>query len=231
MAQLCQYEYHTWTHCNQHCDQKHCYTYISHYWHFPLNKNVYYITQICHTALLLQSTYRWYIQVKNYNFSLPCYCFICANNKYASWMSPICHLCQLLCVQIWGNYVHIYTSYKLTDMKTDQKHGYTCIPHYWYMFWNKYACHICTHVPQYFYSSLHKGPTRIQQESIKWNIYLLYYFKICASHNYTLKSHIYAMCPCYLMCTDGQSMPIYICHIWTPWHQPYDNTKSAVHRW
>ena len=26
------------THCNQHCDQEHWYTYISHYWQMPLDK-------------------------------------------------------------------------------------------------------------------------------------------------------------------------------------------------
>ena len=40
-----------WTQCNQQHDQEHWYTYISHYWHMPLNKYV------CHTAHVCPMTY------------------------------------------------------------------------------------------------------------------------------------------------------------------------------
>ena len=35
MRQLCQHINLKWTHCNQQCDHKHWYTYMSHYWHIP----------------------------------------------------------------------------------------------------------------------------------------------------------------------------------------------------
>ena len=47
--QLYQYIYLIWTHCNDQCDQKHWYTYTSHYWYIPMNK------YICHTAHLSHS--------------------------------------------------------------------------------------------------------------------------------------------------------------------------------
>ena len=42
-------------------EQKHWYTYISHYWHTPLNKNVCCITYLCPTGLTLLSTCRPHI--------------------------------------------------------------------------------------------------------------------------------------------------------------------------
>ena len=42
--QLCQFIYLTWTQCNHQCEQKPCYTYLSHYWHVPLIKYYYHCT-------------------------------------------------------------------------------------------------------------------------------------------------------------------------------------------
>ena len=42
-----------WTNCNQQCNQEHCYTYISHYWHKPLKKYACNSAHVCPTALLL----------------------------------------------------------------------------------------------------------------------------------------------------------------------------------
>ena len=54
---------------------------------------------------------------------------MCASNKDATYM-PIC---QLLLVQVCGNYVHIYTSYELTAMNKMILNKYasqcTCIFH------------------------------------------------------------------------------------------------------
>ena len=53
VKQPCQYKYLTWTCCNQWCDQEHWYTYVSHYWHMPLNKLACDIVLIWSTALLI----------------------------------------------------------------------------------------------------------------------------------------------------------------------------------
>ena len=53
MSQLCQYKFLIWTHCNQQCDHKHCYTYNSHYSHMPLSKYAFLIAHICPMALWL----------------------------------------------------------------------------------------------------------------------------------------------------------------------------------
>ena len=50
MRQLCQYTYLIWSHCNQQCDQKHRYTYISHYLHMLLTN----MSPILHTYVTLQ---------------------------------------------------------------------------------------------------------------------------------------------------------------------------------
>ena len=53
IKQLCQYIYLILTQCNQQCDQKHCYTYTSHYLHMPLNKYACHILYVCPIALIL----------------------------------------------------------------------------------------------------------------------------------------------------------------------------------
>ena len=53
MWQLCQYICLKWTHCSHQCDQKHCHTYILHYWHISLNRYTHHIAHICATACLL----------------------------------------------------------------------------------------------------------------------------------------------------------------------------------
>ena len=58
MRQLCQCIYLILTQCNHQCDYKYWYTYISHYWHMPLNMYACHIAYVCPTALLLWSTYR-----------------------------------------------------------------------------------------------------------------------------------------------------------------------------
>ena len=61
MRKLFQYLCLIWTYFNQKCEKEHLYTYISHYWHMPLNKYTSHITHRCPTALLLWSTYRPHI--------------------------------------------------------------------------------------------------------------------------------------------------------------------------
>ena len=95
MTQLCQYIYLILTQLNQQCDQEHRYTYMSHYWHMPLNKYACDIVHICPTALILWPTCRHillYIQVQKttfHNRHSTNYRQICARHKYAPQMPHI----------------------------------------------------------------------------------------------------------------------------------------------
>ena len=89
------------------------------------------------------------IQVKNNNklpLLLPCYCHVCAN-KYAPKLThmqisssvDIRQLCQYM--QIWDNYINMYTSCELTisySVKGALIHMYS---HHRHMPLNKYTCH------------------------------------------------------------------------------------------
>ena len=63
LRQRCQYIGFIHSQCNQQCDYNYWYTYISHYWHMPLNKDACHTSYVCHTTFLLQSTYRPHITV------------------------------------------------------------------------------------------------------------------------------------------------------------------------
>ena len=57
-------------------------------------------------------------------------------------MPDICHICQLLHLQIWENYVSISTSYELNAMKCDHDHYMHTFHITGICSWtNKYACH------------------------------------------------------------------------------------------
>ena len=118
MTQLCHNICLMLTHCNQQCDQEHCYTHVSYYWHITLNKYACHIVYICPSALLLYAMYEspttaHIIQKQtNCNFYLLYYSHMCASNKYAP---------QMPCTQITLHasifkYVNIYVTYKLTTL-------------------------------------------------------------------------------------------------------------------
>ena len=113
--QLCQYIDLILTQCNQLCEQEHWYTYISHYWHMPLN-TVYacHIVHICPTTLLLWSSYKPHITA-------------CTHQK------PINHMPKLHHLHLWEkqpNYIYWFVQLaksvkkmKRTIPKTEKKHG------------------------------------------------------------------------------------------------------------
>ena len=93
-----------WTHCNQLCDHKHWYTYITHYWHLPVNKYVCHTAYMSPTTLLLYFTYRSNTTAhisEKYKINLPCYCHICGTNKYVPLMPQICHMPNYLTCIYW----------------------------------------------------------------------------------------------------------------------------------
>ena len=106
-----------WTHCNQQYHPKHLYTYLSHYWHIPLNKYACHITQVCATVVITMCTCRSHIaahmsKMNKFQLYLPCYNYVCAiKNIPLKW-----HICKLFHVQIWDNYISIYISYKLNEI-------------------------------------------------------------------------------------------------------------------
>ena len=100
----------------------------------------------------------------------------------------------------------VFIHYTLLPYTSEQ----TCLPHCRYMshctsnvvyIWNQYYC---TH----------------PSKSIKCNIYLPYYCKICPSNKYALKYLTDAICQIYLMCING-GVCHYIFHIKPHW-QPCD---------
>ena len=57
-------------------------------------------------------TYHYQTQQK-VNFNLPCYCHICANNKYASQLSYINHMLKLLDIHLRGRYANTCVTYEV----------------------------------------------------------------------------------------------------------------------
>ena len=86
--------------------------YISHYWHMPLTNRPstlhIHVSLHCYCSLQIESTEE-YTQLKStrkcrfITMLLPYMC----QEKYASKMSHICHICQLVHVQIQDNCVNI----------------------------------------------------------------------------------------------------------------------------
>ena len=127
-------------------------------------------------------------------------------------MPPICNICQSS-VQMWDNYTHIYTSYKLIVINNVTRNlgihvchitvicSWTNKPatlHTMFLVWSTYRSHITT----YFHQN-------------QWTATSIYHTtaKYVPSTYMHLKCHIYAICPYYLMCINEVSMPIYVPHI------------------
>ena len=62
-----------------------------------------------------------YPNTVNCNSYFTHYCHICARNKYAPQLTNICHIYQLLCMQMGDNNVSIYASYEITAIKASTK--------------------------------------------------------------------------------------------------------------
>ena len=119
----------------------------------PLNKYTCHIMYVCPTLLILYSTCRYYITVHisqsrtiNCNFYLTSYIHTCAKN--IPQMPFICHICQLLHMHIWYNYVSIYTSYELNAINNvNSSTGIHTLHIGGICPMNKYAYHIASVCP------------------------------------------------------------------------------------
>ena len=143
--------------------------YISHYWHRLLNKYVSCITHIHPNAQLLLATCRSHItrhtSPKNpKQTTAPIYHVI---NLYAAAtnMPFKCHLHQLLSVQIWGNYVHIYTSNELTAMNNATWKTGIHIFHITGLCFLTDMSAPCICVTLHLYCKLHTDPTLLHTSS------------------------------------------------------------------
>ena len=145
---MCTYErtvnlYATWTHCSQQCDREHQHTYISHYWHMPLNIYACHMVHVCPIALLLLSKHRLhmtaYINKKTtINFYLPCYCHTCPSNKYSPQMQNLCHICKLLYMHQWGKCTNSIVTYELTGINHVTR---STIPRWQWCQHQQWCCH------------------------------------------------------------------------------------------
>ena len=121
IRQVCQYICLIWTDYNQQCDKEHWHTYISHYWHIPLNKCACHITHICPTACycsLHTDPILMHVSVKitKCNFNWLYYCHICTNNKYAL-KCLIYGTCQITQYASMGEVCqYIHATYKFTGI-------------------------------------------------------------------------------------------------------------------
>ena len=162
IRQLCQYICLISTQCNQQCDQKHRYTYISHYWNMPLNIYVCHITHVCTTSLVLYSICRSNITAytsaktnKIYaTLFAKLYPYMCQQKIYPSNATYVNHFMDRCKTTVSA---YIYISNELRAMNNETRNTYMNSPHYWHMSLNSKP--ITHHVTLHFYCSLHIDPT------------------------------------------------------------------------
>ena len=87
----------------------------------PISRNKYdsHIANMSHTAIMLHGhTDPLFFHVsattQSTAISTSRYCHVCVNNKYASQIPHICHICELLHVHIWNNDVSTFAWCELT---------------------------------------------------------------------------------------------------------------------
>ena len=119
--QLCQYIYLIWTQCNQQCDRKYQYTYISHHWHKPKKLFIWHCPCLSHcmsTILYIQTQHYCTHQYNKQQNATVIYhaIAICASNKYAPEITHICHVPKLHSMHQWRMYANIYETYDLTGI-------------------------------------------------------------------------------------------------------------------
>ena len=147
LRHLYQYICLIWTQCNQQCDQEHSYTYITYYWHMPLNKYASHITHSCPTALLLYTTYRHHITTytsQNLQQTATFFYHAITIHVPTANMPLKCHICATYANYFMGTYETTVSLY-IPDMNSVTKSN-AIILHYWYMPLNNYTCyiaHIC----------------------------------------------------------------------------------------
>ena len=158
MRQLFQYTYLIWIRCNQHCDQEHWYTYISHYWH--LNKYVSHITDVCPTTLLLWPIYRPRITAhtsSKMKQSTAANSHMIANYVPKTNVPLKCHIYATYANKFMCRYETITSTQ--CNHQCYQNHCYTYIFHYWHMPLKNKPATLCMYVPLHSYCSLHTDPT------------------------------------------------------------------------
>ena len=147
-------------------------------------------------------------------------------------MLCICHICQWLYFHIWDSYISIYVPYELTVINnvTTSTGIHTfhiigiclwkiCLPHCTFMFHCTsyvvyiWAVHYCTH----------------PSKSINYNIYLPYYYKLCATNGYASQIPYVCHMPNILDVQQwGKNYNIYVtCELTDINHV----TGRTVHRW
>ena len=137
-------------------------------------------------------------------------------------MPHICHICQIVHMQIWNNYFRIYASDELSAIynvvrKTviillsllTHAHEEICLPHCIYM--SPYMSSIA------YTSTQHYCTYQLKKWTKKCNYNLYCFCHICARKKYGLN----AICPSNSMWIYGEVCK-YICYLWTQWHQPCD---------
>ena len=193
-----------WTQFNPQCDQKHWYTYISHYCQMPLNKEGCHIAHFCPTALLLYATHRLHTQVKNKLQLL--FTELFPTKKFPlKWY--ICNIWKLVHMQIQGNYVSRYTS--LSSMQSIKWLGTMVYIHFTLLMYGPKQIFLlhCTYVPLHFYCILHIEPTLLHTSiENQWTETFIYHTtaKYVLKTNMPFKYHVYTICQNYLTCTNGK---------------------------
>ena len=97
-------------------------------------------------------------------------------NKYATQMPHICHICQLVYLQISDKYVSLHASHKLNVIKCGHKHWYAYTAHFGICPWANMPATLYIHIPLYCYCSLH-----IYTTLLSWHAYVNTYIDFCIS--------------------------------------------------
>ena len=99
------------------------------------------------------------MKITNSQFYAPCYCLICASNKYAPLMPNISHICKLIYVQILDNYVSMYALCRLNTISKVTLHTGILTFHIIFICsWRNVPATVNAYVPLHCYYRLHTGP-------------------------------------------------------------------------
>ena len=138
----------------------------------------------------------------------------CINNKYTPQMPQICYILKLVHVQIWGNYVSIYTLYELTAINsvTTSNNIHTfhingICP------WTNMLATLHIYILLHVYCTTHTD-LALLHISVKNKIHKIYLqFTMLLSYvpaTHMPLKHIYATFPYYSVCINEDIMLIYM---------------------
>ena len=130
MTQLFQYKYLIWTCYNEHCDQKCWYTYISQYWHLPLNNYACLIVHMsqCTTIVVHIETTQYISKNIQFLFTMLLLYMYQEQKCHSNATYDISS-----CEDMRQLYQYIYLIWTQCNQQCDQKQWYTYIWHYWQM--------------------------------------------------------------------------------------------------